>query len=236
MNIPTKQRALFGFTLVEVLVTMVVMSIGLLGLAGLQATSLRSNSGANFRTQAILYANDMAERIRANPAAVADDTVPVPNHQFLNVNSTAINCGAALPVPYCEEFWDEGTNAIVPAATCNPAQLAAYDINTWICGGARDAGDPSVRGPGLNSPLFINQLLNGQLPQAAASIICNDNNGADADPCSPSSPHTITVSWRTIKESGSNFDEDVDGDGIDDCLNVGDASTDCHMVSLVIQP
>jgi len=55
-----------GFTLVEVLVAVLVLSIGLLGLASLQATSLRNNSDASIQTRASYIASDMADRIRAN--------------------------------------------------------------------------------------------------------------------------------------------------------------------------
>jgi len=55
-----------GFTLVEVLVTTVVMSIGLLGLAGLQTVSMRNNHSAYLRSQAVQLAYDIADRVRAN--------------------------------------------------------------------------------------------------------------------------------------------------------------------------
>src|SRR5262249_23001163 len=60
-----------GFTLVEVLVTLVVMSIGLLGLAALQLTSLKANHGSATRTQAVYLAYDIIERMRANPTATS---------------------------------------------------------------------------------------------------------------------------------------------------------------------
>jgi type IV pilus assembly protein PilV len=55
-----------GFTLIEILVTVIVLSIGLLGLAGLQATSLKFNSTAYQRSQATSLAYDIADRMRAN--------------------------------------------------------------------------------------------------------------------------------------------------------------------------
>lgn len=56
-----------GFTLIEILVTVVVLSVGLLGLAGLQAAALKFNSTAYQRSQATVLIYDMIERIRANP-------------------------------------------------------------------------------------------------------------------------------------------------------------------------
>ncbi len=58
--------AMAGFSMMEVLVTVVVLSIGLLGLAGLQSTALRNNHSAYHRSQAAILAEDMADRIRAN--------------------------------------------------------------------------------------------------------------------------------------------------------------------------
>jgi type IV pilus assembly protein PilV len=55
-----------GFTLLEVLVAMLVLSIGLLGLAGLMASSMRNNLSASHRTQATWMAYDIIDRMRAN--------------------------------------------------------------------------------------------------------------------------------------------------------------------------
>lgn len=55
-----------GATLIEVLIAIVVLSIGLLGLAGLQVTSVQSNHSAYQRSQATLLAYDLADRMRAN--------------------------------------------------------------------------------------------------------------------------------------------------------------------------
>lgn len=58
-----------GFSLVEVLVAVLVLSIGLLGLAGLQIAAARANDGARLRTEATLAASDVADRLRADPSA-----------------------------------------------------------------------------------------------------------------------------------------------------------------------
>lgn len=57
-----------GFTLLEILVAIVVLSLGLLGLAGLQAATLRNNQIAYYRAIAIQQTYDIADRIRANQA------------------------------------------------------------------------------------------------------------------------------------------------------------------------
>jgi type IV pilus assembly protein PilV len=62
----TKSR---GFTLIEVLITIVILSVGLLGLATLQTTTLNNQLESNQRAQALFLVEDMANRIRANAIA-----------------------------------------------------------------------------------------------------------------------------------------------------------------------
>lgn len=58
-----------GFTMLEVLISMIVISIGLLGYAGLQAASLKNSHIAYLRSQATVHAHDIVERMRVNSAA-----------------------------------------------------------------------------------------------------------------------------------------------------------------------
>ena len=64
-----KIKYLNGFTLLEVMIALLILSIGLLGLAALQATSLKINHGALLRTQATFLTYDMMDRLRANRTA-----------------------------------------------------------------------------------------------------------------------------------------------------------------------
>lgn len=96
-----------GFTLMEVLIAVLILSIGLLGLASLQANGLRSNFSSYARSQAVLLANDMADRIRANPTQAAAGA-------YNNVDAAA-----AAADPDCL------------AADCTTAQMATHDIAIW---------------------------------------------------------------------------------------------------------
>lgn len=60
-----------GFTLVEVLVALVILSMGLLGIAALYVESLRASRTAILRTEAVVLAADLAERIRVNRLGAA---------------------------------------------------------------------------------------------------------------------------------------------------------------------
>jgi len=61
-----------GFTLVEMLVALLALSIGLLGMAGLQLTGLRNNLSSSLRSQATYLCYDLLDRIRSNRLAVLD--------------------------------------------------------------------------------------------------------------------------------------------------------------------
>jgi type IV pilus assembly protein PilV len=96
-----------GFTLLEVLIAVLILSIGLLGLASLQANGLRSNFSSYARSQAVILANDMADRIRANPVQAA-----APIGAYNNIAATTGDPGCLL-------------------ADCTPAQMVSHDIATW---------------------------------------------------------------------------------------------------------
>ena len=66
MRLRPRHHAQHGFSLMEVLIALLVTSVGLLGLAALQSVSLKQNHGAHLRAQATVLAHDMVERMRAN--------------------------------------------------------------------------------------------------------------------------------------------------------------------------
>ena len=73
------RRPQIGFSLIEVLVALLVLSIGLLGLAALQAQGLRFNHDAYVRSQATNLAYDIVDRMRANRANAANYTAADPD-------------------------------------------------------------------------------------------------------------------------------------------------------------
>lgn len=73
MTAPTRWRGERGFTLLESLVAMLILAVGLLGLAGLQTQGLRFNTDAYVRSQATFLAYDMIERMRIRRFNTADD-------------------------------------------------------------------------------------------------------------------------------------------------------------------
>lgn len=103
-----------GFTLVEALVSLLILSIGLLGLAGLQASGLRSNQGAYARSQAVILAQDAMERILANPAETSAALAGGGNSAYQLARGTD-----PTSPPDCEN------------SDCSPTALAQYDVATW---------------------------------------------------------------------------------------------------------
>jgi len=59
-----------GFSMIEVLVALLILAVGLLGVAGVQVVSMQNTVSANLQTQATIFAQEMAERIRANGSSV----------------------------------------------------------------------------------------------------------------------------------------------------------------------
>lgn len=113
----TKHRAA-GFSLVEVLVSIVVLSLGLLGTIGMLLASVRtSNESATF-TAALNLARDLSEKARMNKGI-----------------ATRNDAGNAYLV---EDWREEGASgtasagaACVGGAVCSTADLAAWDMNEW---------------------------------------------------------------------------------------------------------
>lgn len=105
---PSHRRTTRGFSLIEVMISLVIASVGLLGLAALILGGLRATTSAAHRTAAVELAHEMAERMRANYEGVAAGAY----------NSLT----AAVSDPGCI------------AANCTPAQLAVYDY--WLLRGS----------------------------------------------------------------------------------------------------
>ena len=106
-----RQNYYSGFSLVEVLVALLVLSIGLLGLAALQTTSLKYNTESYFRTQATYLAYDIIDRMRANALGVAGGNYDVPNSgTAATAMSSTASCGST---------------------SCSTSDLAKYDLGQW---------------------------------------------------------------------------------------------------------
>lgn len=100
--------------MIEVLVAVVILSIGLLGTAALQIQSKRANLGSVERTLASMLVNDMFERMRANPSS-------------FNVYLTRLEPGDEVG----KGSIGEPSQACTAVEPCDPTQLALRDIWEW---------------------------------------------------------------------------------------------------------
>lgn len=117
-------RTQHGLTLIEVLVAVVVLSVGLLGVASLQLASLRESNRSNERSLATILAYDIADRMRANIQGTA-------NGKYLISASTSPDAptvsGNATALDYCRTDFTNTSTANI----CNGSEMAMADIYDW---------------------------------------------------------------------------------------------------------
>ncbi len=98
-----------GFSMLEILISLVIIAIAMLGAAGIQLNVLRLNKGSQTRTQAIFLASDIAERMEANKAgAVAG-----------NYSLTVTNVTPSASAKLCDQ------------TVCSSSEMAAWDLYEW---------------------------------------------------------------------------------------------------------
>jgi len=139
------RRAQSGLGIIEVLVALVVVSFGVLGMAGLQLTGMKHSTSGYNRSKALLLAENMATRMRINQPAVTAAS-------YAGVDSNNVDC-ATPPVPYCQARPSTG------AVACTTAELAVFDIYSVSCGDLGTTADSGVK---------------GMLPGGQLAILCND--------------------------------------------------------------
>ena len=92
-----------GFSLIEVLIALIILSVGMLGIAGLYVQSMQAGRTSMFRHNAVTLAGDIADRIRANPAAGVAYTAATGSDK----------------------------NCVGGGVDCLPPEMAAHDIYLW---------------------------------------------------------------------------------------------------------
>lgn len=140
-------RRASGFTLIEVLVTVLIMSLGMLGIAALQATTSRFKIGAWARSSTAVLFSDFADRVRANP--------DVAGLSYFSSGAAASTSSYALTTN-----WSTQSTTAPPAVStdcsttaCTATERAAYDLIIW------------------------RQQIRRQLPQGSAFVTGNRTTG-----------------------------------------------------------
>jgi type IV pilus assembly protein PilV len=108
-----------GVTLIEVLVTLFVMSIGMLGLAGLQSTTVKDGLDTAKRSQIMWLVSELVERMRANPAGQATGYTAV----------SGTSCSGWAPNKQCAANGAGDANT-----TCSANDMAEFDVWEVFCG------------------------------------------------------------------------------------------------------
>lgn len=104
-----------GMTLIEVLVSLVVFALGMLGIANMLMLSSKANNSSYTKQQAVQSVYDIFDKIRANYQAAIDG----------NYNVSNINSGGAPTIP-------APPSVLCTSSPCTPSQLAAYDTWHWL--------------------------------------------------------------------------------------------------------
>lgn len=109
-----------GFTLLEVLVSLIIFAIGFLGLAGMQMMSMRDNHTSYLRTKAVFLTTDITDKIRANTAFAYNQA-----SNFATITPTTNHVEK-------EDLRQKCSNTHTSGDTCDtPQELGAFDLSEW---------------------------------------------------------------------------------------------------------
>ncbi|MBT1452334.1 type IV pilus modification protein PilV [Glaciecola sp. XM2] len=195
-----------GVGMIEVLITLLILSIGLLGVASMQFIGSFSNKEALSRTQAVMVAQQMSERLRASVVASQVTDGFVVNNAYFDANNYNFDnlgsCTGNDPYGcYCEAI-----PAGIPdcqSNICSANNIAVFDAYQMSCAAVESN------------------------PNATISVTCADSNPGDADLCTAGSIHTIQVDWPTTSWQGQ-------GRVVNErCANNGQ-DTDCVIIQVTL--
>ncbi len=179
-----------GFSLLEVLITVLVLAIGLLGLAALQLSSANATQEGYMRAQATALADAVSSRMLANADFVGADPDNLLNgaadsgnyERWCRYGSAPIAFAQACPV---------GGGCACTGAECTSAERIVFD-KRQIC----EAG-----------------LQRRSLPDGEIGITCWDNSSVvDGDACSPGSRYTLYVAWTPAVRTDTTGGEGLSND------------------------
>jgi type IV pilus assembly protein PilV len=149
-TLPCRRDPQHGFSLLEVLISIIILSFGLLGMVGLQAAALQANRDARVQSSALGLARELAEMMRGNKdiALLTSDnpylgdfsssplTAASPSY-CLNVASAAPSCASTTDIANAQVTeWLARVDAELPAArvvVCNDSQPFVDGMPTWTC-------------------------------------------------------------------------------------------------------
>lgn len=167
-----KKHAASGFSLIEVLVSILVVAFGLLGLAKMQATAMTNVQSANSRTLVATHTGSLLAGMHANRAywAELDSALNIKvTRSTTDPEKAVIAATPALAEVPSNKCQGDNTDT---APACTPAQFATYEIQTWV------------------------DSMNRVLPEFEAEVACTQKVVATETEPAQSPGCTVTVSWR----------------------------------------
>ena len=170
LNIRHSRRQEGGFTLIELMITVLIVTVGLLGLAKLQATAVSNTAAARTRALMTYQAESLAGMIRANKGFwVTSGSAAVDRWFKVNAAGVASDSGQMAK--------KGASGSCIDTGTCTPENLAWDDMYTWAAA-------------------FNNGTATSAFPGAQASIACVPVTGSNCT-ANPASPHgfDITLTW-----------------------------------------
>lgn len=124
-----------GFSMLEVLVSLLLIAIAMLGQAGLTVSAMKSSKGASLRMQAVLLSDEIAERIEANKtAAIAGSYEVVPQSSTpdpIDTDCATNYCDSAHLATYDLAVWESRVAQTLPGATWQITNTVAGNPATY---------------------------------------------------------------------------------------------------------
>lgn len=121
-----------GITLIEVMISVIVLAVGLLGVAALHGLGAKYGNKAYFRSQAIAQAYDLVDRMRANPAGAAATNYiqsPMPSSYSSDCGSSA--CTASDLATYDLVTWNTNNGTLLPNGT-GGVSISGSDVTVVV--------------------------------------------------------------------------------------------------------
>ncbi|BFT29717.1 hypothetical protein D210916BOD24_08930 [Alteromonas sp. D210916BOD_24] len=170
-----------GVGLIEILITLFILAIGLLGVAALQFTGSFANKDAISRTQAEMVATQVAERLRAaaRPATMGDGMVA--SNTYFNADSynfASLSCQSGSHPYRCFCLSRPTSIPNCEGQVCNESDMALYDGWALSCAAVQTN------------------------PQTLLAVSCDDSNTGDIYSCSVGSRISILLTWP-VTSSGN---------------------------------
>lgn len=159
------KRRQAGFSMLEVLVSLLIILIGVLGMAGIQMLAVNNTGNANDQSLAAILASSLAAEIQGNAAYWAQAPASIA------VTGTSVTGGPPSSGANCSNTG----NSPVGSPLCTPAQMAYYDLSNW--GGSLASALPS--GTGAIACTATPLVCTITLGWAAKNVASNNPTGAE---------------------------------------------------------